>query len=434
MRAWLCLVVLVGCYQPSVQTGLPCSEDGSCPGDQICDQSQVPPTCVEMAGDAAVADADGPDGSPVPCSAGCPSEAPYCDQMTQTCRGCVADSECPSDVCHELNGECVSEGRALYVVPGANGSCSRNSPCGKISDAYNQRTAQRYTIKLADGLYGERIELKVDNGLTMVVISGPDRSWDGPQITATLSSNRVDQNMTVVIEGVSFINTPGDGIESLGSVTLSHVLIRGSGDTGATGRGPLTRILDSRIDQSSATGVVIMNGVGEIERTMIMTNANGGVRFESGTAYSIINTIIGANGTANQGNPGVRIQGTSPPGGSAVFRFNTVARNVTQISNANGFDCGRPVRIESSIMANPPNPLQNEMTGNCTAQTSLFEATAPPGNISANPMFVSSTDFHVLPGSPAVNAAPVAGAPLVDIDGEPRDGMDPPDIGADEVP
>ncbi len=430
------VLALAGCYGPTVQFGLPCSDDGSCPVDQTCDLTLNPPLCVAMLGDGGL----GPDGHDAPqaCSAGCDGDTPVCDPDTQSCRGCIADSECPSDVCHELIGECVAEGKAIYVAPnGTDGNCTRNAPCGRFNTANQQRTAMRNTIKVASGVYMDRLELRIQNGSSSLVISGPDRTWTGPQLTPNIGAHRIiDQNLTVVIEGVSMIDASQDGLESLGSVTLSHVRVSRSGESGVVGRGLMTRILDSRIEGSMTNGVVITNGTVSIERTVIAGNRGGGLVIESGAAYSVINTIIASNGTSTSSNGGVRIAGVAPAGALAVFRFNTVAGNLRTLGTANGLDCGRPVVVESTIVANPVALVQMEMSTMCSARTSLFATTAPAGggNLMGDPMFVSATDFHVLPGSPAVNAAPAAGAPLLDVDGEPRSGADLPDIGADEVP
>lgn len=56
MRVWFVLLLLASCYQPTVQSGLPCSENGTCPTGQSCDRG----VCVTMPG---AVDASGTDSS-----------------------------------------------------------------------------------------------------------------------------------------------------------------------------------------------------------------------------------------------------------------------------------------------------------------------------------------------------------------------------------
>jgi hypothetical protein len=62
MRSVVVLLLLASCYQPSVQTGLPCSENGTCPAGQRCDRG----LCVTMPGgdDASDLDSSLIDGAP----------------------------------------------------------------------------------------------------------------------------------------------------------------------------------------------------------------------------------------------------------------------------------------------------------------------------------------------------------------------------------
>jgi hypothetical protein len=449
VRGWLYIALVTGCYNPSFQPGRPCTEDFYCPGDQQCDRTQSPPTCVGSSSDGGTDGSDGsdggldpdaslmPDGPIVPCANGCPTSAPICEQTTQTCRACIADAECPSDVCHEMTGECVAEADAMYVAPTGSGTtCTRTAPCGTVELANNLLTATRRTIKVANGVYTDRLELKSRIGAPSLVLSGPDRSAPGPEFASTLGSNKTQNGLTAVIEGVTIRDAEQSGLECQGPTTLARVHIRNSREEGVVTRGETVRILDSKIETSGATGVVVNGGLVEIERSQILTNTTGGLRIEGSAAYSVINTVIAFNGSSIGSGTGVRILGTAPPSGPQVFRFNTVARNRSQLATTVGVECGRPVTIESSILANNPGILNPELSGMCTATTSLFQMSAPAagGNIAGDPMFVSASDCHLLAGSPAVNAAPVAGAPSVDLDGDQRSGADAPDIGADEVP
>jgi hypothetical protein len=80
-------------------------------------------------------------------------------------------------------------------------------------------------------------------------------------------------------------------------------------------------------------------------------------------------------------------------------------------------------------------PISIYLDENTTPIVDPVEVNMLPGawaNFSADPMYVNfPADQHILPGSPCVNAGVDVGAPLLDMDGHPRDAM--PDVGADEL-
>lgn len=440
MRRWLGLLVFVGCYHPTAQPGLPCSEDGHCPGTQVCDDQQSPPLCVETRSDGGTDDADldaAIDAPPVACTsnAACPASQPVCDLLAQSCRGCEVDAECASDVCHELAGTCVDQTAALYVAPGGlGGACTRSAPCGSISTALSLVGATRHTIRIADGTYTENLDIRQINGATTVVLSGTDRSWDGAAITAPGIESRVDIGTTAVLEGVTLLDADQDGIEVRGTATFSRVRVATSGDTGIVSRNAaVVRVVDSRIELNMGTGIMIEGGMLEVLRSVISSNVDGGIRIGN-AGFTIESSIIANNGTTSGGtsNGGVRIGPGSSPG---VFRFNTIARNRSEVGVASGMQCDRNVTIESSIIAYNTSLLQPELSTQCAPRQSLFAGQAPQGmgNSSGNPMFVSMTDFHLLPGSAAIDATGTT-PPALDVDGDPRPSGSRPDIGADEVP
>jgi hypothetical protein len=439
VRRWLGLLVVAGCYHPAAQPGLPCSEDGSCPTTQVCDQQQSPPTCVDTRIDSGTTDADldaTVDAPTVGCttSASCPATEPVCDPGTRSCRGCVADAECESDVCHELAGSCVAESEALYVgpVPGGGGSCTRTAPCSSIATALSMVTPARHTIRIADATYSEDLDLGPINGLSTIVLSGTDRDWNGAVIAAAQPC-RVDLGTTAILEGLTLQNAVQHGVENRGTVTLSRVRILGSADTGLISRNvSVARVLDSRIETSASIGIVVDNGTLEVRRSVVVSNTGGGIRIGS-AGFTIESSIIANNGVgAANGSGGVRIGAGSTPG---VFQFNTVARNRSDAGVASGVQCDRTVTIESSILAFNTSLFPQELSFQCGPRRSLFAMQAPQGmgNIDGDPRFASMTDFHLLPGSPAIDATTTA-PPGRDVDGDPRPAGVRADIGADEVP
>jgi hypothetical protein len=441
VRFWLSLLVVAGCYNPNPSSGVPCSEDGHCPGSQVCDQQQSPPTCVDALGDAANPAPDGgvdapPDAPPVACTtnAECPASQPVCDLGAQSCRGCFADGECASDVCHELAGTCVDEAEALYVAPtGAGTLCTRLGPCASISNALNRVSATKTAIRIADGTYTENLDIKA-NGASRVLLSGTDRAWGGAVITAGGIGSRVDTLTTAVLEGLTLFNAGQDGLDNRGTATLSRVRVAQSGNTGIVSRNAaVLRVVDSLIETSTEGGISVDGGMLSVERCVIVSNENGGIRIGS-AGFTIVSSIIANNGTpAGSPNGGVRIVG--PSSSTGVFQFNTIARNRSDAGAASGVQCDRTVTIESSIVASNTALLGQELSAMCAPVRSLFLTAAPAGmgNLTGNPMFVSTTDFHVLPGSAAIDATPTA-PPSRDVDGEPRPSGARADIGADEVP
>ena len=70
--------------------------------------------------------------------------APVCDGSANTCRGCVADSECASGICLESNGTCADASSAVFVTVGGSdtGTCSQSAPCATMT--YRARTDVRH--------------------------------------------------------------------------------------------------------------------------------------------------------------------------------------------------------------------------------------------------------------------------------------------------
>src|SRR5688572_32669864 len=120
-------LALAACFSPSPAPGLPCTPDNECPSGQVCDTAQSPPLCVEdPATRIDAAPPDVPDAAPpISCDDGdlCPAEVPICDDGT--CRGCIADAECPSGACLELDGVCADADAIVFTSPSGTGTaCS----------------------------------------------------------------------------------------------------------------------------------------------------------------------------------------------------------------------------------------------------------------------------------------------------------------------
>lgn len=420
--------VAVACYQPSAHPGLPCSAAGTCPGDQVCDLTQSPPLCVETLGDAGTH----PDGTAPACtlSSECPVAQPVCDLAVGTCRGCIADAECESNVCHELAGTCVDEATALYVAPGGGGnsSCTRSLPCASLDAALSLVTATRHTIRVADGTYTGNFRIK-SMGAAVVVLSGTDRAPAGATLSPSIGQLETEGNSSAVLEGLTIANTQGAGFVNRGTATISHVKIDKAGGAGLDNRGTLT-VRDCRIEESMNAGIT-SNDLIDVRRTEILRNTGGGISASSG--FTIINTVI-----ANNGGFGALLGGAklAPVAGKpAVFQFSTVTANTG--GSSSGIQCDQPVTVEDSIVAANASLIFPELGAMCSARYSLFSATPPtgPGNLQGSPMFVTdASDFHLRAGSPAIDTADPAATEAEDLEGGARPAGAARDIGAYERP
>jgi hypothetical protein len=416
-------VVACGCFHPSPPAGIPCGANGECPSDQVCDTRLSPPTCVDSL--------DGADGG-VGSDGDLPDMLPGVDAPPPG--ACVADTDCDNGICHELDGSCIPDAEVLFVAPNGQGTaCTRMAPCGSLQTAIDARTQTRFTVALAAGNYSTSFDtMMTPNGVTKLLVSGPVRAWDQVVITSS-AQNRVHTGLTAIFEGVTIRgagDNDADGINSRGTTTISRVWIDLANRDGVACAAGTATILDSQITKSTERGVYASGGTLSIERTQILSNTTFGIHVD-GAQYSIVNSIIASNGSSVMQTSGVRLR-TAGNGGMAVFRFNTLARN--QGLFALSMTCDNPVNI-SNVIVGEQMFLTPTIGGACSATYSLFNtmagmAPAGTGNIAGDPMFVSTTDFHLKMGSPAIDKANPNGAVSIDIDGQQR--VSPPDIGADE--
>ncbi len=198
------------------------------------------------------------------------------------------------------------------------------------------------------------------------------------------------------IQNNNWVSSNGGGITlfAAGTPTLKNNIIDGNvADSEGEGGGILI--------ESESNAVIVQN--------LVYNNSAGqgsGIFFNVPAGYSgpvlINNTIVG----------------TSASQGSAVYAsgFDDQVQFFNNLMVGPGK--GSPVFCDSTSDKTPPtftnndafSPKASGLQGTCSAQASTN------GNISADPMFVSKTNFQLKTGSPAINAGDNSGPDLPPLD------------------
>jgi Cys-rich repeat protein len=445
-----------------------CSATHACGADApVCDVAES--TCAGCTAETDCATfADRPhcsptDGACVGCTADADCAAGQaCLEATRTCGACTADADCESGVCDEDTGACVATVNILHVDEKSASSspdCSASSPCKTLLEAHARVAGDRKYILVHPGSYdGATLEGKtvtvvgdravVDGSLRL---SGPEVALYGVELrrgrlelagdAATVDRVRVTQNLEANYNAIVVDAT---------STTIRNSTIENNPTVGIIvngGRSTVTRIENCLIRDNAFYGVyaATVGTVVVVERSRILNNAVGGIAV-GGAGFNIINNFIAGNGTTTGASSGIEVSSNSPAG---QIEHNTIIGNVGNGGSlAAGIRCGNGTSLafrNNIIYGNQPSG-QPQVSGSCQHTYSVIGPSAPPvgqGNINADPLVVDAgdADFHLLPSSPARDAAdPVRdrSAPgvtvNVDVDGERRPAGARADIGADEIP
>jgi hypothetical protein len=424
-------LALAACFSPSPAPGLPCTPDNECPSGQVCDTAQSPPLCVEdPATRIDAAPPDVPDAAPpISCDDGdlCPAEVPICDDGT--CRGCIADAECPSGACLELDGVCADADAIVFTSPSGTGTaCSALAPCA-LAIALQSLGAERYVIRLGPGNYLEVDVVLFDTGATTTYVSGPDRSWDSATLYPSKTSVRIREGAHVVLEGFSIVDSPIDAINLItGTLVAERLWLFAPKESGLDATNATATLREVVIENAQTHGIIAIGSTLTVDRAYLVENGSTGLYAEGGT-IRVTNTALLSNGLPSDDLPAMHLENVSA---ASVIAFTTFAGNVS-FGGPGAIDClGPSPAITSSIFADNPEP---QVDDSCDVTHSLFTGPAPAGNTSGDPMFVSMRDFRIGigPASDARGLGEMVPGVTTDIDGEPRP-QGGYDAGADEVP
>lgn len=162
-------------------------------------------------------------------------------------------------------------------------------------------------------------------------------------------------------------------------------------------------------------GIYWSAGSGRAENNLVEDNYARGIQLYHSSSGP--DSVVVANNTVvNNGRAGIQLDGAT----NSVVANNIVDGNGSS-NNTPGIYC-----LAGSGNSAVSNLLYDNAGGSITNNCSMTLS----GNVNADPLFVSSTDFHIASGSPAIGMAYSGYAPATDYDDQSRDAS--PDAGFDE--
>jgi hypothetical protein len=396
-------------------------------------------------------------------------DAPFCDTVEGRCASCRSSADCSADApmcddgacrgCEAGGALCLEVASVQYVTTDGNdsGSCTRAQPCRTLQFAVNQASAARRGINLGAGTY-ETVTVRIEN--KAVIVSGavasvvpPIPSEPPPEVPP--AAIEVLGSADVILERLTVKRAAGDGIVCRGvdtatpRLTLVNAYVIDSGGRGIVATSCILEVKASQVKRSGRTAIDVLGGTATVSRSIVQDNRDGGISV-AGAGFELSNNVIAGNGGFQAGFGGVRlaqIGGVTP----RRFEFNTVAWNAGAEGGVNGVSCvevSAPITLSSSIVwDNRAGGSVSEVGGaQCTWTYSIIgpqeQVQAGDQNLNVDPKIIGFSEdvlranYHLMPDSPAIDAADPAATERTDIDGERRPaarGAGRADIGADEV-
>jgi len=163
-----------------------------------------------------------------------------------------------------------------------------------------------------------------------------------------------------------------------------------------------------------------------VQNNLVVSNSDSGVKLDGNIYGQVVNNTIVGNGNAGVFNS------------VSDYTYLNLKNNLV-IANGNGLVASTTITNYNTVAVSFNNVFANATNDwvNYPAGYGITTSTNRNGfpadtqmNISADPLFMSASDFHLTANSPCVNAGTSANAPATDIDGQRRGPYV--DIGCDE--
>jgi hypothetical protein len=328
------------------------------------------------------------------------------------CHACAQHADCGAGAACLPDGSCGTDATVAYVAMTGNdaGNCTQSAPCQTITGALAK---MRPFVKI-DGS-GPIVD-NVTINRTVTILADP-----GAMLTRKTTGDMIA------------VGGAGIAVE-IDDLTISDGFANGV----SFAQGDRLTLQRVTIANNLGIGVSANNVHVDVLRSTIDANHGGGLSLVS-SSFTIENNFIYANGGSTSNFGGVSVV-YLPATGSQILDFNTITQNQGPVGVNTGVSCA---------MLNTPPTFSNDIIyGNFIAGSAsqvsagcLYaycdigpNVTVGSTSIDADPMFVSSTNFHIMPSSPAKDTADPNATLMNDIDGDHRPVNNRRDMGADESP
>jgi hypothetical protein len=253
-----------------------------------------------------------------------------------------------------------------------------------------------------------------------------NRAWGGGGINCLDSSPTLIECVVTAntASGAGGIFCGGNASVTAQGCTISSNQVTLEGGGVLCNRGATIGLAECTVSANSANwggGIYVSGATVKLERSLVEKNtalaSGAGILSDEGGTLLLTNSVVAYNSSENAAG-GLSVGADS----TAELLHTTVAYNQAASFGPGIYLHQGEMTVTSSIIWHHAGP-SILVDGGAPPQVSyscIQGGSTGTGNISEDPQFAGSSDFHLLPDSPAIDTARAEGSPAIDIEGKPR--------------